>query len=204
MPDNRERKPNRTKKQSSQKKRKQQAWRKQRARTINQEKQVRNKFEGRLKKQLEEAKVDYLYEAFKIEYVLTKTYLPDFAIKHNNIIIEAKGVFDADDRRKHLAIKEQHPELDIRFIFVRDNKLRRGAKTTYSEWCNYHGFKYAFGEIPSEWLEEIQGVDALPIEELIETNGGKIEQRLYERRQEQPEQEQDSQLENGDATPSGE
>ena len=40
------------------------------------------------------------------------------------------------DRRKHLAIQKQHPELDIRFVFSNAQaKLYKGSKTRYSGWC---------------------------------------------------------------------
>ncbi len=58
----------------------------------------------------------------------------DFVL-HNSIIIETKGMFTAADRRKHLAIKKQHPNLDIRFVFENSRrKLRKGAKSSYGEW----------------------------------------------------------------------
>lgn len=164
-------------------KNKQQDWRKQRNQTLKQQNQVRNKFEGKLKEQLEENNIDYMYESFKVEYTLTKNYLPDFAIKANNIIIEAKGVFDSDDRRKHLAIKEQHPDLDIRFVFLRDNKLKRGAKMSYSDWCEYHGFKYAIGEIPEEWLQELPEEGKLDLVSEIDEHGGITLERRHERQQ---------------------
>lgn len=67
--------------------------------------------------------------------------------------METKGVFSAKDRKKHLLIKEQHPELDIRFVFQRStNALYKGSPTTYGEWCDEHGFKYADTTIPKEWL----------------------------------------------------
>ena len=58
------------------------------------------------------------YEVLKIEWedLRYRTYTPDF-ILDNGIIIETKGMFNALDRRKHKAIKKQHPKLDIRFIF---------------------------------------------------------------------------------------
>ena len=60
------------------------------------------------------------YEALKIEWedLRYRTYTPDFVLD-NGIIIETKGFFDAEDRRKHLEIQKQHPELDIRFLFQR-------------------------------------------------------------------------------------
>jgi hypothetical protein len=45
-------------------------------------------------------------------------YRPDFTLP-NGIIIEGKGIFEAADREKHLLLKEQRPDLDIRFVFSR-------------------------------------------------------------------------------------
>lgn len=96
------------------------------------------------------------YEKLKIEWedLRYRTYTPDFELD-NGIIIETKGMFDNEDRRKHIAIKEQHPELDIRFVFSNANaKLYKGAKSRYFEWCDKNGFKWAHRVIPQEWLTE--------------------------------------------------
>lgn len=97
------------------------------------------------------------YEALKIEWedLRYRTYTPDFVLD-NGIIIETKGLFDNDDRRKHVTIKEQHPELDIRFVFSNANaKLYKGAKSRYFEWCEKNGFLWANRVIPQEWLTEV-------------------------------------------------
>ena len=97
------------------------------------------------------------YETFKIGYikpVSNHTYTPDFLLP-NNVIIEAKGLFSTQDRKKHILVKEQHPELDIRFVFSRSSsKLYKGSKTTYADWCNRHGFLYADTDIPKEWYDD--------------------------------------------------
>jgi hypothetical protein len=96
------------------------------------------------------------YEKLKIEWedLSYRTYTPDFELD-NGIIIETKGMFDNADRRKHIAIKEQHPELDIRFVFSNAKaKLYKGAKSSYCDWCDKHGFKWAHRIIPQEWLTE--------------------------------------------------
>ena len=81
-------------------------------------------------------------------------YTPDFILS-NGIIIEAKGLFEPDDRKKHLLIKAQYPHLDIRFIFSNPrNKLYKGSKTTYADWCVKYGFKYASKTIPLSWFKE--------------------------------------------------
>ena len=113
---------------------------------------------------LEEEVADYLktrqdkirYEKQSIKNVVTRiaSYKPDF-ILDNGIIIEVKGWFRAADRKKHLLVKEQYPKLDIRFIFGNENnRLYKGSKTTYADWCKKHKFKYANRIIPKKWLTE--------------------------------------------------
>ena len=59
-----------------------------------------------------------------------RTYTPDFELP-NGIIIESKGRFVAADRKKHLLVQKQHPELDIRFVFSNSKaKISKGSKTT--------------------------------------------------------------------------
>ena len=98
-----------------------------------------------------------LYETSKIHYTIPESkhiYTPDFILP-NGIIIESKGRFVIEDRKKHLLIKQQHPEKDIRFIFTRSaTKLYKGAKTTYADWCIKHGFKFADKKIPDSWFNE--------------------------------------------------
>ena len=95
------------------------------------------------------------YECLKIPYTkLTyHHYLPDFVLP-NGIIIEIKGRFTATDRAKHMLVKEQHPEMDIRFVFKYNNKLYKNSKTRYSDWCRKNGFTYAFKQVPQEWINE--------------------------------------------------
>ena len=97
-----------------------------------------------------------LYEKLKVEWedLRYRTYTPDFELD-NGILVETKGIFDNEDRRKHLAIKEQHPELDIRFVFSNANaKLYKGAKSRYCDWCDKNGFLWSHRVIPEEWLTE--------------------------------------------------
>ena len=106
-------------------------------------------------KHLEGYNVDYEYEKFKIKFTAKpRTYTPDFRLS-NGIIIETKGRFIPSDRSKHLLVKEQHPELDIRFVFSNSNqRLSKTSTQTYGGWCDRHGFLYANGLIPVEWLKE--------------------------------------------------
>lgn len=99
--------------------------------------------------------IDGEYEQHIIEYVKPETkhkYHPDFKLP-NGIFVETKGRFLADDRKKHILIKKQHPELDIRFLFQNSKtKISKGSKTTYADWCIKHGFQYADKIIPEDWL----------------------------------------------------
>lgn len=118
----------------------------------------RSRFEEKLADQLDAKNVSYGYEQLKIKYTIPErqsTYTPDFTLP-NGIIIEAKGwPFEAKDRVKHLLVKEQHPHLDIRFVFANSSyKLSGMSTTTWGDWCVQHGFKYADRFIPDEWLCE--------------------------------------------------
>jgi hypothetical protein len=103
---------------------------------------------------LRKNKVDFTYEEDKIKYITKpRTYTPDFVLG-NGVIIETKGRFMPSDRTKHLLIKEQHPELDIRFVFSNSKtRLSKRSKTTYGQWCDKHGFQYADKIIPLDWTK---------------------------------------------------
>lgn len=106
---------------------------------------------------LDERKSPYEYETFKIPWEDRKMrkYTPDFLLLKNYIIVETKGRFTSVDRRKHVEIKRQHPALDIRFVFTNSRaRLYKGSKTTYGDWCDTHGFKYADTSVPTEWTKE--------------------------------------------------
>ena len=79
----------------------------------------RSGLEEKVGEQLKKLKVNAEYESFKIPYivpVIHRTYTPDYLLP-NGIVLELKGLFVLEDRKKHLLIKEQYPNLDIRFVF---------------------------------------------------------------------------------------
>ncbi|UOF81169.1 endodeoxyribonuclease I [Caudoviricetes sp.] len=102
--------------------------------------------------------VRYEYEQLVIKYTppaKTRRYTPDFVLLDNGIIVETKGRFLTADRQKHLAIKSEHPRLDIRFVFSNPNaRISKTSKTTYAMWCETHGFLYATKTIPDAWIKE--------------------------------------------------
>lgn len=103
---------------------------------------------------LDELGVKYEYETAKIRYrPKTKVYTPDFVLP-NGVIVETKGRFISTDRAKHLLIKEQHPDLDIRFVFSNaSNRISKHSKSTYASWCDQYGFIWAEQRIPKEWTK---------------------------------------------------
>jgi len=117
----------------------------------------RSGLEERVSEQLAFLNILDCYEIKKIPFVQpakNRNYTPDFWLP-NGIIVETKGVFTVQDRQKHLLIKDQYPDLDLRFVFSNSkNKLRKGSKTTYADWCNKYGFIFADQLIPEEWINE--------------------------------------------------
>ena len=116
----------------------------------------RSGLEDDISKDLKGRGVAFEYETLKIKWTLleNKSYTPDFILP-NGIIIESKGRFKVADRKKHLKIKEQHPDKDIRFVFTNSReKINKGSKTTYGMWCDKNGFKYSDKLIPQSWIEE--------------------------------------------------
>ena len=111
-------------------------------------KAYRSKLEATFAYKLEEGCIGFSYEPYSIPYsvVEERKYYPDFIILANGIVIETKGYFKPADRKKHLRLKEQYPDLDIRFVFGnKRTKINKNSKTTYEDWCNNHGFKCCDG-----------------------------------------------------------
>jgi hypothetical protein len=113
--------------------------------------------EETISQQIESQGIKVEYETEKVPYIIpasNHTYSPDFKLP-NGIRVETKGRFVAADRKKHLLVKEHNPHLDIRFVFSNSkNKISKKSKTTYGDWCEKNGYKYADKIIPIEWFLE--------------------------------------------------
>ena len=139
----------------------------------------RSGFEQTLANQLKRSGVAFEYETVKLEYQKIATYTPDFILP-NGIIIEAKGVWTVEDRTKHLLVREQHPHLDIRLVFMNaSNKIRKGSDTTYARWCEKKNITYANKTIPKSWLSQthtnpVQSADQVMQEPLTTTEAGTV------------------------------
>lgn len=139
---------------------------------LHRKKDRRSIFEATIEEQLIAAGVKYEYESEQIPWTRTITsgvclgcghrkvgqlcyYTPDFEVEGSKgtFYIEVKGYLDGPDRTKLRAVRKQHPGLDIRIVFQRNNVIKGTKnKTRYSEWAQKNGFKFAFREIPKEWL----------------------------------------------------
>ncbi len=133
----------------------------------------RSGLEDKISKQLTSKNIHYDYERWKIPYVVPEsnhTYMPDFLLP-NGIFIEAKGIWESDDRKKHLLIREQHPYLDIRIVFSNSrSKLYKGSPTSYAEFCEKNNIMFADKLVPLEWLKEPAIV--VPFDKLKEKKQG--------------------------------
>ena len=119
---------------------------------------MRSTFEERFAADLKKRGIAYEYEPTSLTYVVPRKYTPDFSVKAKGalkpIYIETKGYFTPADRTKTLAVLSAHPSIDLRFVFQNaSNKLGKGSKTTYGQWCTKQGIMWAEGKIPKAWLD---------------------------------------------------
>jgi predicted nuclease of restriction endonuclease-like RecB superfamily len=116
--------------------------------TVKKIKKPKNKFENRILEQLKRHNLKFKYESEKIPYVIARHYIPDFVIDTptGKVYIECKGYFRPEHKAKMAAVKKLHPELDIRLLFY-------SASKPNIRWATKHGFRYAFREIPQDWID---------------------------------------------------
>jgi predicted nuclease of restriction endonuclease-like RecB superfamily len=113
--------------------------------------------EKKVHTQLRRARVSFEYEGTSFPYILARRYIPDFTITTKSgkvIYVEVKGYLRPEDRTKLRAVRAMHPDLDLRILFSRNNKLNTKARMTYTEWADKHGFPWCIGKIPRKWFNE--------------------------------------------------
>ncbi len=120
----------------------------------------RSGLEAAVAEQFDAKGLDPHYEEDKLQYQIPAretVYSPDFRLP-SGVYVETKGRFVAADRKKHLLLKEQHPNIEIRFVFSNPDASisAKGTvnKQTCASWCKKHGFKYATKWIPEGWFNE--------------------------------------------------
>lgn len=100
----------------------------------------KSKFESAVAKRLSALGFKHEYETEYFNYILSKKYNPDFTLTGTSIILEVKGVLDRQAREKMKAVKEQNPEADIRFVFMRPHARCPGMKMTHAQWAEKYGY----------------------------------------------------------------
>lgn len=123
----------------------------------------KNKFESVTGEFLKHKNIKFSYETERLPYTIKSSYVPDFIINtksNKKIYIETKGngrSWDGSARRKLVAVKSQHPDVDLRLVFWSDGKFgatrKDGTRQTQSGWAEKNGFKYSIRNIPDDWLQ---------------------------------------------------
>ena len=124
------------------------------------EKKRRSKLELKFEEIIKEFDVAYDYEVTKIPYTIPESnhnYTVDWTFI-NGLLVETKGYLsDHKERYKYVLLKQQHPDLDLRFVFDNPNKLCGGTKMTHAKWAEKYGFPYCSikdTEQIQSWLKE--------------------------------------------------
>lgn len=69
--------------------------------------------------------------------------MADFKIPDLDLVVETKGRFKLEDRKKMLAVLACNPDLDLLMVFSDPNKtISKASKTTYGSWCTDHGIPW--------------------------------------------------------------
>lgn len=143
----------------------------------------RSGYEERIAAAFDRRRIHFTYESTTLKYesppipAKKRRYTPDFIFETkagHKIYVEAKGYLKADDRKKMVLVKQDNPDLDIRFLFMVGSrplisKKRRGTRkdgspyqsTTYGGWAEKEGFPWAegsdtttVGKVLAEWYKE--------------------------------------------------
>jgi hypothetical protein len=114
----------------------------------------RSRLEERVAKWLQLNEHPFEYEQLKLPYTYEANYTPDFILP-NGVMLECKGWFKPEDRRKMLAVIRSNPQADIRMVFQNpNNPISKGSKTTYAMWCDKHDIRWChYQSIPADWFE---------------------------------------------------
>lgn len=105
------------------------------------------------------AKIHWMYEPDKFDWFPPpRKYTPDFKVLRRDgtyFYIEFKGYLRPADKRKMKYFKQQNPNVDVRFVFMNAYKaLYAGSPSTYADWAEKHGYRWAHQIIPEKWLDE--------------------------------------------------
>lgn len=124
------------------------------------EKKRRSKLELRFEEILKDNQAEYEYEVTVFPYKIPESdhkYTVDWTLR-KGLLLETKGYLsDYQERHKYVLLKEQHPDMDLRFVFDNPNKLCGGTKMTHGKWAEKYGFPWCGIkdiEVIKQWIEE--------------------------------------------------
>lgn len=125
------------------------------------EKETRSKLEADAIKILQKHQVSFEYEPKdkKLKYTRPEslhTYLPDILI--GKTILETKGRFTIQDRQKMILLKEQFPEFNFVMVFQKDQPIRKGSKTLYSEWCKKNKINWILFKDLENYIKQLKNI----------------------------------------------
>jgi len=99
------------------------------------------------------------FEPFKVPYVVSKKYIPDFVYKPKDgktVLIECKGYFRVGDTQKYKAINNTVNDYELIFLLYNPKKLvRKGAKMNMGQWCEKEGMKWYTLDTVDKLLEYV-------------------------------------------------
>ena len=120
----------------------------------------RSGLELKVADQIKESKYPVRYETETLQYIVPQKnskYTPDFIFTKKNgktMYVETKGRWTSTDRQKMKHILASNPHIDLRMVFQNPNqKISKGSKTTYGDFCDKHGIRWAEKSIPESWLK---------------------------------------------------
>src|SRR6185503_19337235 len=117
----------------------------------------RSKLEKAVADKLRKLRIPFEYETEKFEYTLpSRKYVIDFKLPERGCYIEVKGYLDYDDRLKMLAVKKEHPELNIVLLSMKPFQKLPRQKQTHAEWAEANGFPWtSLDKLNKKWISSI-------------------------------------------------
>ena len=119
----------------------------------------KSQFERNVAASFRKQGIKFGYETTKFPFVQPakkRTYTPDFELSETGLYIECKGKLTKEERDKLIWVKEHYPNLPFVILFMRGrNPIRKGSKTSYTQWATDNGFEsydWEAGGIPKERL----------------------------------------------------
>ena len=121
-------------------------------------------FELKFSKALTKRGIPFKYEPETLAFLQPekkRKYTPDFLIttKDGNFLVETKGKLTAEDRKKMVWVKEQHPNKKIVIVFMNaGNRLTKVSKTTYGDWADKQGYEWVDfrNGLPKNWRPALE------------------------------------------------